>query len=142
MKLERRTIKRGRVEIIPLIDTILILLIFYMTFSTFTEPEKRIDATLPLVSTTAKPTQMPLDIHLHVKQQGDVIVNDANTYDLVSLRDTLTQLAAVGQDTTIVIEADPDTSYQNVINVLDTCAQAHLLKVSFRPLAQKVASIQ
>jgi biopolymer transport protein ExbD len=142
MKLERRTIKRGRVEIIPLIDTILILLIFYMTFSTFTKSEKRIDATLPLVSTAAKLRQMPLDIHLHVKQQGDVIVNDANTYDLLSLRDTLKQLAAIGQHTTIVIEADPDTSYQNVINVLDMCAQAHLLKVSFRPLAEKVASIR
>ena len=35
MKLARRTVKRGRVEIIPMIDTILILLIFYMSFSSF-----------------------------------------------------------------------------------------------------------
>ena len=31
MKLKRRRVKRGRVEIIPMIDTIVILLIFYMT---------------------------------------------------------------------------------------------------------------
>ena len=30
MKIKRRKVKRGRVEIIPLIDTIVILLIFYM----------------------------------------------------------------------------------------------------------------
>ena len=34
MKLKRSNLKPGRVEIIPLIDTILILLIFYMSFST------------------------------------------------------------------------------------------------------------
>ena len=98
MKLNRRPIKRGRVEIIPMIDTILILLIFYMSFSTFTKREKRIDAKLPLVSAKIVPTEVPLDIQLHVKEQGDVVVNDANTYDIISLRDTLTQLATIGQD--------------------------------------------
>jgi biopolymer transport protein ExbD len=142
MKLKRRALKRGRVEIIPMIDTILILLIFYMTFSTFNKREKRIDAKLPLVSTRIAPTQVPLDILLHVKNKDDILVNKANTYDIVSLRDTLRQLATIGQDTTIVIEADPETSYQDVISVLDACAQAHLTKVAFRPLADNVASTQ
>ena len=44
MKLNRREVKRGRIEIIPMIDTILIMLIFYMSFSTFTQKEKRIGA--------------------------------------------------------------------------------------------------
>ena len=134
--------KRGRIEIIPMIDTILILLIFYMTFSTFNKREKRIDAKLPLVSAKVAPTQVPLDIVLHVKDQDAILVNDANTYDIVSLRDTMMQLATIGQDTTIVIEAEPETSYQDVISVLDACAQAHLRKVAFRPLAENVASAQ
>jgi len=142
MKLKRRAMKRGRIEIIPMIDTILILLIFYMTFSTFNKREKRIDAKLPLVSAKVAPTQVPLDIVLHVKDQDAILVNDANTYDIVSLRDTMMQLATIGQDTTIVIEAEPETSYQDVISVLDACAQAHLRKVAFRPLAENVASAQ
>jgi biopolymer transport protein ExbD len=142
MKLKRRALKRGRVEIIPMIDTILILLIFYMTFSTFTKREKRIDAKLPLVSARIAPARVPLDIVLHVKDKDRIVVNEANTFDIVSLRDTLRQLATIGQDTTIVIEADPETSYQNVISVLDACAQAHLTKVAFRPLAENLASTQ
>ena len=134
--------KRGRVEIIPMIDTILILLIFYMTFSTFNKREKRIDAKLPLVSAKVAPTQVPLDIVLHIKNKDKIVVNEANTYDIVSLRDALLQLATIGQETTIVIEADPETSYQDVISVLDACAQAHLTKVAFRPLADNVASTQ
>jgi biopolymer transport protein ExbD len=142
MKLKRRATKRGRVEIIPMIDTILILLIFYMTFSTFKQQEKRIDAKLPLVSAKVAPTQLPLDLVLHVKNKDYIVVNKANTYDIVSLRDTLLQLATVGQNTTIIIGADPETSYQDVISVLDACAQAHLTKVAFRPLTDKVASVQ
>jgi biopolymer transport protein ExbD len=142
MKLKRRTTKRGRVEIIPMIDTILILLIFYMSFSSFGKKEKRIDARLPLVSTKVTPTQVPLNIVLHVKDRNNIIVNGANTYDIVSLRDALMQLATIGQDTTVVIEAEPDTSYQDVIGALDACAQAHMTKLAFRPLPEKVASAQ
>ena len=142
MRLKRRALKRGRVEIIPMIDTILILLIFYMTFSTFTKREKRIDAKLPLVSAKVAATQVPLDLVLHVKDKDNILVNDANRYDIVSLRDAMVQLASIGQDATVVIEADPDMSYQDVISVLDACAQAHLTKVAFRPLADKVASTQ
>src|SRR6266446_1534461 len=127
MKLNRRAIKRGRVEIIPMIDTILILLIFYMSFSTFTKREKRIDTKLPFISTKVAPTRVPLDIVLHVKNKDHIIVNGAATYDILSLRDVMMQLATVGQDATIVIEAEPDTSYQDVISALAACAQAHLM---------------
>lgn len=142
MKLTRRARRRGRVEIIPMIDTILILLIFYMSFSTFRKKEKRIDAKLPTVSTKVAPTQVPLDIVLHVRDRDNIIVNGANTFDMLSLRDALMQLTAIGQETTVVIEAEPHTSYQDVIGALDACAQAHLTKVAFRPLAEDIASAQ
>lgn len=142
MKLKRRSVKRARIEIIPMIDTILILLIFYMSFSTFIKREKRIDAKLPLVSTKVPPTRVPLDIVLHVKNKDHILVNGAAAYDILSLRDAMMQLASVGQDATIVIEAEPDTSYQDVISALDACAQAHLMKVAFRPLGDNLASVQ
>ncbi|MGD1019349.1 MAG: biopolymer transporter ExbD [Verrucomicrobiia bacterium] len=142
MKLKRRTIKRARIEIIPMIDTILMLLVFYMSFSTFSKRENRLNATLPLVASTSTPVQVPLDIVLHVKNQDNIVVNGATTYDLPGLRDAMMQLTAVGQDTTIIIEADPDSSYQDVVSTLDACAQAHLTKVALRPLPDKLASVQ
>jgi len=47
MKVKRRNVKRGRIEIIPLIDTIVILLIFYMTFSRFSEAQREAALKLP-----------------------------------------------------------------------------------------------
>jgi biopolymer transport protein ExbD len=141
MKLPRRHPKRGRVEIIPMIDTILILLIFYMSFSTFDQKEKRIDARLPIVSTKVAATQVPLDVVLHVSGPDKIIVNGAS-YDRASLRDAMMQLSTIGQDATVVIEAEADTTYQAVINALDACALAKLTKVAFRPLPDKVATTQ
>ena len=142
MKLKRRTLKRGRVEIIPMIDTILILLIFYMSFSTFSAKEKRIDAKLPLVAVASKisPDKVPLDITLHVRDKDHILVNGAAAYDSTSLRDAMLQLGSIGQEATIVIEAEPDTTYQAVIIALDACAEAKLTKVAFRPLSEKAAA--
>jgi biopolymer transport protein ExbD len=142
MKLKRRSLQRGRVEIIPMIDTLLILLIFYMSFSTFARKEKRIDAKLPLLSTTVPPAQAPLDIVLHINGGDKITVNGVNTFDMLSLRDALAQLSSIGQDLTIVIEAEPDASYQDVIDTLDACAQAHQAKVAFRPLVDKVGTVR
>jgi biopolymer transport protein ExbD len=47
MKLKRRIIRRGRIEIIPMIDTVVILLIFYMTFSRFAEANRDSALKLP-----------------------------------------------------------------------------------------------
>jgi biopolymer transport protein ExbD len=142
MKLKRRTIKRARIEIIPMIDTILMLLVFYMSFSTFGKRENIFAAKLPLIATAHTPAQVPLDIVLHVKDQNNIVVNRATTYDLPGLRDAMMQLTAVGQDTTIIIEADPGSSYQDVVSVLDACAQAHLTRVALRPLPGEVALAQ
>lgn len=142
MKLERRTIKRARIEIIPMIDTILMLLVFYMSFSTFGKRENIFAAKLPLVSAGQGPAQVPLDIVLHVKDQNNIVVNGATTYDISGLRDAMMQLTAVGQDTTVIVEADPGSSYQDVVSVLDACAQAHLTGVALRPLPGEMTSAQ
>ncbi len=140
MKVKRRNVKRGRIEVIPLIDTILILLIFYMSFSTFEKKERRIDAKMPLISSKMTPaTQFELDLTLHVYSQSNILVNGA-AYDAETLRDQMKQFTTTPeQQVTVVIEGEPDTKYQAIISALDACAQAKLTKVAFRPLSEKPA---
>lgn len=137
MKLQRRHAKRGRVEIIPMIDTILILLIFYMSFSQFKVEERRIDAKLPVTAkpSAIAPTKVALDIILKVIDENNVIVSGANTFSLADLRTYMSQFAMVGQeDITVVIDADPQARYEHVVGALDACALANLKKVAFKPL--------
>lgn len=138
MKLKRRAIKRGRIEIIPLIDTILILLIFYMSFSTFEAKEKRIDAKMPSVSKKIIDTSIvndSMDITLHVFDENRIQVNGAD-FSSDTLRDQMKQFSSTpGQSITVVIEGEPTSKYQAIIAALDACAQAELKKVAFRPVA-------
>lgn len=130
MKLERRSCRRGRVEIIPMIDTILILLIFYMSFSSFAAKEKRMDARLPLRGTGGAGV---FDLVVHVRSETEIIVNGV-TFDPAVFLASLTGLSAATDQINIVIEADAGTSYQAIIQVMDACAQAQLTRVAFRPL--------
>jgi biopolymer transport protein ExbD len=142
MKLKRRFLKRGRIEIIPMIDTILILLIFYMSFASLTPKEKRMDAKMPLLiknPVNVPPVDVPLDLLVHVHDKGNVVVQGA-PMDMETFRGYMTQYGAVGQNVTVVIGADAETVYQDVISALDACAQAKLQKVAFRPLEQKQAA--
>jgi biopolymer transport protein ExbD len=129
MKLQRRNVKRGRVEIIPMIDTILILLIFYMSFSSFSKREKRMDCQLPLRSPALEGVP-EAEFVLHVRNQNEILVN-GHLFDLPTVRATLQALGASDPRTRIIIEADADTKYQAIVNALDACAQAKLTKVGF-----------
>jgi biopolymer transport protein ExbD len=143
VKLPRRTIKRGRIEIIPMIDTILILLIFYMSFSTLTRREKRIDAKMPSLWSPPQgvepPTTQIMEVYLHVHHKDKIVVNGDETrpYDLPQLLGYMRQASTVGQEMTVVIQGDPDTSYQDVVAALDMCALAKLTRVAFRPIAEE-----
>jgi len=141
MKIKRRIAKRGRIEVIPLIDTILILLIFYMSFSSFETKEKRIDAKMPLISKTMNPgTKFELDLTLHVYSQSNILVNGAS-YDAEGLREQMKLFTTTpDQSVTVIIEGEPETKYQAIISALDACAQAKLTKVAFRPLSDKPAA--
>ena len=66
----------------------------------------------------------------HVKDQGNIVVNGATTYDILGLRNAMVQLTAPG-GTTIIIEADPGPSYRERRWCrFNACAQAHLTKVA------------
>ena len=130
MKLRRCCLKRGRVEIIPMIDTILILLIFYMSFSTFNKKEKRLNARLPSEFGREAP---PPEVVLDVRGPNEIVVNNT-TFNLATLRDALSAVGQVTPEATLVIEAQPDTKYKTVVGAMDACAQARLTHVAFRPV--------
>ena len=74
MKLKRRQIKRGRIEIIPMIDTIVILLIFYMSFSRFAEMEREASIKLPQSVAGDGFKKTPNQIIINMVDSDDVTV--------------------------------------------------------------------
>ena len=134
MKLSRSHPKRGRVEMIPMIDTILILLIFYMSFSSFHRPEQRLDVPLAFHPGRGDVVQL----NLHVRDENHIQVNQGEArFTVAALRDALATYASVQLPVAVTIEADSDTQYAAVIGTLDACAESHLKHVAFRPIAEQ-----
>jgi biopolymer transport protein ExbD len=141
MRFKRRKIKRGRVEIIPMIDTIVILLVFYMTFSRFAEANKA-NVNLP----TAHPTADDLDA------KGKVVVNmhEDGSVEILKQRRTMAELTAYLQEQKqllkdkdpnaklgIVLRGSSRMRYRDLSEFMRACGKAQVRDVTFATIAPK-----
>ena len=138
MKLRRSPLKRGRVEIIPMIDTILILLIFYMSFSSFKATENRLDVSLPRPIRADAQVLPDPEYVLRVQDRDHIrVLPGGSEFSATSLRDVMVAIRSVTHKVLITIEAEPETQYDAVVAALDACAHADIQDVGFRPLPEE-----
>lgn len=129
----RRGVRREEVEInfIPLIDLLLVILIFVMvttTYSKFTE----LQVNLPSAS-AEKAAERPVDIVVGIGADGRYSIDGQNTAypSAVAFSNELRKLARERKDPTLVIYADAGATHQSVVNVLEAARLAGLAKVTF-----------
>ncbi len=118
-------------NVTPLIDVVLVLLIFYMTTTTFVS-ESKMELTLPQASKEV-PSDPPDKIDIAIDREGNVFVDKRallNT-QLATIRRALTEAHRDGGEPVVIISADAATSYQSVIDVMDAARQAGLYKITF-----------
>jgi len=137
MKLKRRKVKRGRVEIIPMIDTIVILLIFYMTFSRFVEAAKEGKIELPKTRAGNTLEIGPGQVVVNLIE-SDLISVDKTEYKLNQLPALLTRFKDTlpeGQRATVILRADRQkVAYKDLSEFMKMCAKAGIVDVTFATL--------
>ncbi len=119
------------INLIPLIDVLLVVLIFLMvttTYARFSElqinlPEAKGDS--------AK--EIPAQINVGVDAEGDYAINDAaaGTASVQGLVAALQAAAGGEKDPVIVISADAHATHQSVIRVMDAARRAGFPRVTF-----------
>jgi biopolymer transport protein ExbD len=130
MKLKRRVPKKGRVELIPLIDTMLMLLIFYMSFSTFSEMETEHGVQVPIAEESAKWKKFPDQLILNMPKEGEIMINKEK-YDILSLEKLLVSTVNVNPKVNIVIRGDKKMLYKEISKVLTVCSRNSIWNISF-----------
>src|SRR6476620_4275945 len=73
MKIRQRTTKRARIEIIPMIDVIFFLLVFFMVSSLAMTKINILPVALPKTST--RPESLKQNIILTIKRDGSIFIN-------------------------------------------------------------------
>jgi len=122
-KRENRAIE---INVTNLIDVMLVLLIFFVTTSTFNR-ETGLDVSKPHASTAHELSRE--SILIGITRQGTVHINNTQV-TMASLRTILKQLVAETPDRPVVIVADRDSPSGRIVDVLDECNMAKVTKVS------------
>ncbi|HXI84461.1 MAG TPA: biopolymer transporter ExbD [Verrucomicrobiae bacterium] len=134
MKLKRRQIKRGRIEIIPMIDTIVILLIFYMSFSRFAELQRDASIKLPQSVVGADFTQSPNQIIVNMGSSDNVTVA-GHRYKIGELSNLLSHMKTTDPGlNSLILRGSRDMNYKDLSAFLKVCSRAGIADVTFATL--------
>jgi biopolymer transport protein ExbD len=139
MKLKRRKVKRGRVEIIPMIDTIVILLIFYMTFSRFAEATREANLKLPESRAGDEFKQLPNQVIINMYSADDVTIDKRHykVTEIAELLHGLKQSDSKHQKVSIILRGSRDMAYKDLSEFMKACTAAKITDITFTTLEKR-----
>jgi biopolymer transport protein ExbD len=112
-----------------LIDVVFLLIVFFMTASKFTDPERDIDLKLPEVAKgdSLSVTQKNREVVIHA--DGRVSL-DGETVTIDSLTTRLTEAIGATPDQSVVILGDAGCPFQHVAAAMAACKDAGVTQLS------------
>ena len=131
MNLRRHaTLHHPGIQLAPLVDVLLLLLIFFLLTWNAARNENELDVKVPK-ATAAKEKTAPIgDVVVNVKADGNVVVN-RRTLTGPELTDLLKSLVQLDAEQAVVIRGDETGAYKNVVGVLNICSEAGVTNVAF-----------
>ncbi|MDQ3118851.1 MAG: biopolymer transporter ExbD [Verrucomicrobiota bacterium] len=118
------------IQLAPLVDVLLLLLIFFLMTWNAARNENELDVKVPKAS-SAKEKSAPIgDVVVNVKSDGNVVVN-RRTLSSPELTELLKSLVQLDADQAVVIRGDETGAYKNVVGVLNICSEAGVTNVAF-----------
>jgi biopolymer transport protein ExbD len=121
MRLPRQGYKRARIEIIPMIDTVFFLLVFFMVASLSMTLESGMRVNLPKAQTAQREALTKVTVSLSA--DGKLYVDHERT-TLAGLRATLRRRIEENPLVVVVINADERVEHGKVVGVMDAAKQA------------------
>ena len=103
-------------NIMPLLDVMLLLLIFFLLASVFIQPTLSVD--LPQAANSQQDFSQHKQITIVVTAAGDILVNNVPTL-LAQLQADLTELIAQNPKLPILVRADKQSRFEHFVAVMD-----------------------
>ena len=127
MRIQRRSVKKARIEIIPMIDTIFFLLVFFMISTLSMAQYRGLPVNLPKA---ASGQQAPAETAaITIDKQARLFLNKESV-DTAVLGDRLRQQLVNNPDLLVVINADDGVEHGHVVEVMDIARGADVVKMA------------
>lgn len=117
----------SEMNLIPLIDIMLVLMIIFMVTATVLNPSVPLD--LPKTSASIQP-QPQKAIQISVDKDAGIFWDD-EPISIVQLESRMQAKAQLDQEPTIRLRADKDARYETVAQILAIASAANLSKIAF-----------
>jgi len=127
--------RKGRedpeINLIPLIDVSLLLVIFFMLSSTFMQ-EGRLKIELPQASLAPTGKQRVDPIVVTVTQSGSYRVNDRELINSSpdTLRAAILEIAGADRDKPVTVRADGRATHQSVVSAMDVLGKLGFVRLN------------
>jgi biopolymer transport protein ExbD len=119
------------INLIPLIDVLLVIIIFLMLTTTYAK-FSGLEINLPTAD-ASKQAEQPNEISVTVTATGQILVNKTPlpATDVLAISEALRRAAGSGKDPVIVINADAKATHQSVVDVMQAAQTAGYAHISF-----------
>jgi len=131
----RRTQERSslRMNLTPLIDTVFLLLVFFMMTTTF-DKQSQLQINLPEAKGAAVAEKVE-GITLHIDAKGEYYINTHDNHvinnDLSTLTAALKKAAGGNDNPALVISADEQATHKAVVNAMEAARDLGFNRLSF-----------
>ena len=136
MKFRPRVREEPEINLVPLIDVMMVILIFLMistTYSKYTE----LQINLPTANADKQPDR-PNEISVLVNATGQYVIDKSPVgfTTISALADALRRAGGDRKDPIIVISADAQATHQSVVRVMEASRTAGYAQITFTTQAQ------
>ena len=130
MKFRPRTREEPEINLIPLIDVLLMTLIFLLVTTSFSR-EARLQLQLPEAASDTKIESA--NVRIAIDARGQYFINDKELLNssVETVRAAMQQAAGGRKDPVIVIQADRKTPHESVIRIMDVARRLGYTHLTF-----------
>jgi len=133
----RRNDEEPELNLIPLIDVIFVLIIFFVATTTFNQ-RSTMKLQLPTAQATAKAESgEPLNVIIDAQGHYFIGENEVLKSDVGSLKEAIVAVAGQDRSMPVILRADARTPHQSVITAMDALGQLGFVKLSIATTPEK-----
>ena len=135
MRLEDDSDIDGGINLMPLVDVVFLLLIFFLAATTFANEEVELDLRLPEAK-SGEGGKADRELIINVAQDGTLTMG-GRAVSLEALRQKLASAVRRNKDQSVLVRGDQAAQFGVGVQVLDTCRLAKVKKVNFAALPSR-----
>jgi biopolymer transport protein ExbD len=128
MRVRRHQRKKARIEIIPMIDTMFFLLVFFMVATLSMTLQRGIPVNLPHAATAQDELRQVVTVTL--TKDGKLLFDKEPVQSTADVAARLGRWKASGTDVSVVVNADRAVEHGQVVELMDAVRQAGVTRIA------------